>query len=234
MSDEIQGTPEPLDEVQETESTDEQVDSTEEEPKVDEASAQLEAQLQKERAAREKAEKALADKAYKERNRLRSEDVPEDEDEVSEEDKPITRKELHAFMARERKSEISDIVSQMSDNDKERELVILTHQNRSFPPDLSLKEQLEEAYLIANKSKVLGENQELKRAVAGKKNASTDASGSFQDSPKGSQPKLSPADGAEYARLGLKWNSALKRYEKESKNGKFVKYKDGRTEFIKG
>ena len=237
MSDEVKGTPEPTEEeVTTPESTDEQPESTEEAPKEDDGSKQIEAQLEKEKeAVKDPKDQTIADLSYKLRKKKRddgddSEDEPED---IPEGDKPVTHKELHAYMAKERTNEIEDIVSEMSDNDKERELIVLTHKNRTYPSTLTLKQQLQEAFLTANKAKILGENQELKRALTGKKSASTDASSAHQDSPKGNQPKLPAADSAELARQGWKWNGTTRRHEKIMPRGTLIRHKDGSTEFVR-
>lgn len=203
-----------------------------EKSKSDEAS-KLEEQLQKEREAREKAEKVLADKAFKDREKKRLElEAKGEEEELSEDDKPITRREFQELLKRERKNEAEEIVAGMTDNVKERELILLTFKNRSYPSHLSLKEQLNEAYVVANLPRIQGENQELKRALSGKKNANTDSSQNHQDSPQTLQPKLAPADSAELARQGWKWNGVSKRHEKKMPKGTLVRHKDGRTEFL--
>lgn len=210
--------------------------------KAEEESKQLEAQLQTEKEAGEAKDKIIADQAFKLRKKNRKdgeEDEDEDEDEDEEEsEKGMTRAEVQAMMDSNNKtaqaSEIKDIVSKMSDNDKVQELIILTHKNRTYPSNLSLKQQLEEAFLTANKGKILGENQELKRALTGNKNASTDGSQTHQDSPPGSKPKLSASTQAELTRLGYKWNGTSKRFEKKVKGGVRVRHEDGRVEVIKG
>ncbi len=225
----------------ETEATDDQTPEEIAEAKAkvksEEESKQLEAQLQKEKDAGDAKDKIIADQAFKLREKQRKDDIVDDPDEEPE--KGMTRTEVQAMMDSQNKAnksnEIDEIVSLMSDNDKERELIKLTHKNRTYPAHLSMKEQLKEAYLVANKGKIVGENQELKRALSGKKNASTDASATHQDSPKGGEPKFAkPADKAELARQGWKWNGTTKRHEKEMNGGTLVRHKDGKTEFIKG
>lgn len=223
----------------EAEATDEQTTEekaeAEAKAKATEESKQLEAQLQKEKEAREKAEKAAADANFKLREKQRKVAEAGEEDEGGE--KPLTRAEVQAMMDSNNKvaqeEEMKAIVAQMTDDDKERELVLLTHKNRSYPSHLSLKEQLDEAYLVANKDKIQGQNQELMRALAGKKNASTDGSQTYHDSPRGSEPSLAPADKAELASQGWKWNGKSKRHEKKLSKGLLIRHKDGSTEFLK-
>lgn len=203
---------------------------TDGEHKPDEESIQLEATLKREREAREKAEKAAADTAFKLREERRKNKEADDEE------RPLTKSELQAILAEEREatqkvlqeSETKKIVSTFSDNPKVQELVLEVYKNRSFPSHLTLEEKLGEAYLIANKDKVLGENAELKRAVMGKKTASKDSSTTHHDEPTGSQPKLPQGEAQEYARLGFTWNATKRRFEKKLPDGRIlVKDKSG-------
>lgn len=201
--------------------------------KSEEESKQFEAQLKKEQEESAAKDKIIADQAFKLREKVRKDDE-EAGQEVPEEEKPVTQKQLHEFMAKERKGEIVRIVSDMTDDVKVRELTILTHKNRTYPANSSLQEQLQEAYLVANKDKVLGENSELKRALSGNKNALTDASQNHQDSPKVGEPNMSAADKQELARHGWKWNGTSRKYEKKIKSGMLVRQDDGSTQLIKG
>lgn len=193
-----------------------------------EESIKLEAALKREREAREKAEKAAADNAFK----LREEKRRQKEETVEEldEDKPLTAKDLQRFFAEEREAtqkviqenETKKLVESLSDNPTEQALVLEVYKNRSFPSHLSLQEKLEEAYLIANKDRVFGENKELKRALLGKKTASKDSATTQQDEPTGSKPKLTPGDAQEYARIGFTWNDKQRRWQKKLSNGQFL------------
>ena len=193
-----------------------------------EDSAQLEAALKREREAREKAEKAAADTAFKLREeRRRQKDDTADE---VEEDKPMTAKDFQRMLAEERETtqkmfqekETANLVASFSDNLTEQALILEVYKNRSFPAHLSLTEKLEEAYLIANKDRVFGENKELKRALLGKKTVSRDSATTQQDEPTGSKPKLAPGDAQEYARTGYSWNDKQKRWQKKLSNGQFL------------
>lgn len=198
----------------------------------DDGSKKLEEMLQREREAREKAEKALAEKAFKarEQKRLQEDDI-EEQDEY---DKPLTYKDLPAILAKEREAtrkellnaEIKRLATRSAENEVQRDLIIEIHKNRHFPEHLTLEEQLDECFLIANKDRILGQNYELKRALA--KKASNDSTGDYQVSQKGNEPKMASADAAEYARMGLKYNSTNKRWEKKLANGKTL-VKDPKT-----
>lgn len=235
--------------AQEAEEAEAKADATDEEPaegkakaEPDEESKQLEVELSRERAARKKAEEASADYAFKLREKKRKESKEGWEEPDDEEDTPLTKKGLQTLLAEEREtvrkeavaSEAERLVSNVSTNDTERQLILEIHKNRSFPAHLSLAEQIEECYVIANKKKILGENSELKRALKGKSGVSHDASGSHQDAPTGSQPKLAKGDSAELARVGFKWNGSARRFEKKLANGGIlVRETNGKTRLIK-
>lgn len=147
-------------------------ETTEEEETSDESSSKeyeddTKAELEKEREARKKAEKALADQAFKERKQKR-EETPEEPQFDPEAFRASVladaRKELH-------EERIKDIAGSMAENESQRDLIIEIHKNRNFPAHLSLHEQLEESFLLANKKKLLGENSELKRALAARSRA---------------------------------------------------------------
>lgn len=193
-----------------------------------EDSAQLEAALKREREAREKAEKAAADTAFKlrEEKRRQKEETAEEVDE----DKPLTAKDLQRLLAEEREAtqkaiqetETKKLAESLSSNPTEQALILEVYKNRSFPSHLSLQEKLEEAYLIANKDRVFGENKELKRALLGKRTVSKDTASTQQDEPTGSKPKLAPGDAQEYARLGFTWNDKQRRWQKKLSNGQLL------------
>lgn len=198
------------------------------EPKED--SEQLKAELERERTARLKAEKAASDLAFKNRDKKRKEE-PQEDLEVDK-DKPLTARDIQALLAKEREAirketqleKIGQLASQMSSSETEKELILEIHKNRSFPAHLSVEEQLEECYILANKKKILGENSELKRALSSKSRVSTDSSTTHHDAPTASQPKLPADEAAEYARVGFKWNATNRTYEKKLPDGtKLVK-----------
>jgi len=179
------------------------------------------AEAKKEREAREKAEKALADKRYKDAEARRKEE--EEEEEEDEDEKPLTRKELDAILDKDRKeqtlSKAKEIVSDISGSDDEADLVMEVYKSRTFPAHLTLEQKLKEAYLIANAPKIIGQNDELKRALKGKGLSSKDATGTHHDKPKGSEPKISNADKTVLQQVGFKWNGTNRRWEKKLNNG---------------
>lgn len=185
-----------------------------------------EAELKKERGAREKAEKILAEKRFKEAERKRQ--LEENPDYIPDEEKPLTANQLETILARERQttqkemriSEATRLVENLTNSEAEKALVLEIFKNRNFPDHLSLEEQVEEAYVIANRKKILGENNELKRALKGKAGVNENYAGTYHDAPvSASKPTMAPQDAAEFARLGFKWNPTTRLYEKKLANG---------------
>lgn len=195
-----------------------------------EESAQFEAELQREREAREKAEKAASDLAFKLREKKRNKVEDEETEEDLDEDKPMTRKEFLMALSKEREKDrkafletkVLEHAKNLASNDTEAQLIVEKWKNRSFPENVSLEEQIEECYLAANRKRILGENSELKRALAGKGRVSKDYSSTHQDSIQPGQPKLAPNEAQTMARIGYKWNGSKSRWEKKLSNGKIL------------
>jgi hypothetical protein len=194
-------------------------ETTDDSKKID-----FEAELKKEKEAREKAEKASADLAFKLREKKRK----DDEEQEEEEDKPLTASGLEQILAKERENTRKEMLSAESDriaerltgSESEKKLVLELHKNRSFPSYLSIEEQIEECYAIANRKKLVGERNEALRALKSK--ADNGVAGTHQDEPTGSQPKMAAADASEFARLGFKWNGTNRRHEKKLSNGQLL------------
>lgn len=181
-------------------------------------------ELEKEKAARKIAEEALAKKRFKE-----SEDKRKNVDNDSSE-KPLTANELQAILAAERDANrkeilaerIDKIASSISKSEAEKNLYIEIHKNRVFPNTLSLEEQFEEVYVIANRKKLIGDRNEAFRSLKNKIIVNNNVADTQHDAPKVGEPKLPPQDAAEYARLGFVFNSTNRRYEKKLANGKLL------------
>lgn len=249
-ADESKETTEESKETEETKETDvvakesdDQTTEDESKDESDEESQQLKAELEKERKARKEAETAAADKAFKLRELKEKKRGESEEREVQDdEEQPLTRKDLERIRAEEREAtrkemlsfEANRIASQLASSDTEKEVILEKWKNRSFPAHLSLEDQLEECYVITHRKKLLGERNEALRALKGKQGVNRDASGTHHDAQTGNQPKLAPADAAELARLGFKWNGTNRRYEKKLANGSWlVREKSGSTRLIK-
>jgi hypothetical protein len=195
-------------------------------------STDYKAVAKREREAREKAEKALADKRFKdaERKRKAKEEGGDDNDEDDEEDKPVTSRELQRILAENTQntekrimgSQIKEIANDLADSPEEAEAIIEIHANRTFPSHLSLSEQLEEAHAIANRKKLISTNSELKRALKSKGTSSKDSAGTHRDPMEGTVPKLSAGDTASYKRAGFTYDTTEKVWKKKLPTGKFL------------
>lgn len=192
--------------------------------------------LARERARAEKAEKAAADAAFKLRDKRRKEKGEDGEDEDfdddGDDDKPVTKKDLARIIERSnqktRKEMQTELIAQgakkIASNPTEAELIIEIHKNRSFPEGMTLDEQLEEAHIIANGKSIIQRNQELRRALQGKENATNDASGTHRDSPPSQEPKGNPADIRAITAAGYTWDGKLRLYVKTMKGGRVLTY----------
>lgn len=203
--------------------------------KTDKNNPDYEAELEKERKAREAAEKALADARFKKSEAKRkaeeSDDLEDDED-----DKPLTKREhreilagLQSVILKETQSvRIGDIAKRLSSSDSEARLTIEIHKNRQWPSSIPLEQQLEEANAIANRKKLQSVNKELARALQGKDGVSKDSAGTHRDGMQGSAPKMSASDTAAYKNAGFSFNTTNKLWQKKLPNGKLLN-KDPRT-----
>lgn len=220
--------------------TEEAEDGTEEEAddKNIDKDKEYEEALAEERAKREKAERALAERAFKERKQKREED--EGEPDPTEDDKPLTASELRAILAQERQATQKEIMSSqikekaraLAGSDAEANLIMEIHKNRTFPSYLSVDEQVEEAYAIANRKKLMAQNEELRRALKSKETKRTDGTGTYRETPKVGEPKLQAQDKQALIRSGFTWDGKF--YSKKLSNGKtlFKDWKSKKT-FVK-
>lgn len=197
-----------------------------------------EAELKRERERREAAETAAADAAFKLREKKRQ----EREAKIAAggdpgEEKPLTATELEAILERDRqqtrKELQSDIIAEKARNlagsEAEANLIIEIHKNRTFPPGLSLDEQLEEAYAIANRKKLLARNTELQRALRSKNTASGTTAGTHRDSPLLEEPNLSQPDIQALKAAGFVWDGKTRLYVKQLAGGKKILTYDPKT-----
>lgn len=227
-------------EVEETEESAEEEKAEDTDNTID-----YEAEIEKERAARKKAENALAEKRFKAKH-PKQQDQETDSDDTEEEDeeeKPLTVRDLQKILAQERQQtqkdlqvvQAEEIAKRLAGSDAEKNLILEIHKNRTFPAYLSLADQIEEAYIIANRKKFIGENSELKRALRAKDGVNNNAAGTHQKSPKGPAPKFAPKDEATFAASGFKMNLQSRRYEKKLPNGNIliINPKTKQTELLK-
>ena len=218
--------------------TDEERGAREAEEKESRSKIDYEAELKREQERRIAAEKAAADAAFKLRERKRKENGEYDEDEeIEDEDKPLTAKQLQGVLQRDREQSrkefqrdmIAEKARKLAGSDSEANLIIEIHRNRSFPSDLSLDEQLEEAYAIANRKILMAQNEELKRSLRSKETVSTNAAGSYRESTPLNEPKMSSADVQAIKAAGFIWDGSKRLYIKQLAGGKKILTYDPKT-----
>lgn len=192
--------------------------------------------LKKEREAREKAEKEIADKAFQEREAKRKNKETKGDDDDGE-DKPLTERRLTEILQSERQAtqktlaekEIRAIAEKMSGSEEETNLIVEIHKNRTFPSTLTLQEQVEEAWAIANRKKMVTHNKEITRALKSKETANkTISTGNRQTTPV-AEGKLSNQDARAIKESGMVWDGVKRAYKKPLGNGKTFYFYDPKT-----
>ncbi len=176
--------------------------------------AELEAERQRGKPDPEKAKQA-----FKEREEKRKNQNPEE--------KPLTRKDLEEILVKQSQDirketqfeRISSIAHGMSESEAEANLIMEVHKNRTFPTGMPLQEQLEEAYLIANKKKLAAQNSELARALKSKETASKETATIYRDGQK-SESMMPETEKASYQRAGFTFDTKDKLWKKKLPNGK--------------
>jgi len=197
------------------------------------------AELEKEREARTKAEKALAEKRFKTKHK----DEEPDDEEDDEEDKPLTLKDVERILSKSKEDTLKEVnrtkafelADRLATDPDERDLALEIFQNRTFPSHLSLEDQIEESFVIANRKKIIGERNEALRALKNKDNVNKGGAGSHRDPMKNTrEPQLSDADKDAMKSAGYSWNGSLNRYEKKLKNGSVIvgDPKTGKTQIL--
>lgn len=211
------------------EATEEQSED-EGEAKDSENTIDYDQELKKERDARERAERALAEQRFKLSEQKRKQQDDDEEDEQDPDSKPLTAKQLQVILANEREqtekrlqqTQIEQIAKALSGSDAEAQLIVEIYKNRSFPPHLTLSEQVEEAYAIANRKKLIGERNEALRALRGKETVNTNTATTHHEPSQVGEPKLSPQDAQAFKAAGLVWNGTKRRFEKKLGNGSIL------------
>lgn len=195
-----------------------------------------EAEWKAEKERREAAEKALAVDRYDASKEKRT--APKEAEEPkNDDDKPLTKAEalkliqdgtqMSAKVINEAKADI--IVSSLTSNDAEKKLVLEKWRNRTFPAYLSIEEQVQEAYVLANSKRILGKSAEIQRALKSKESANSIAADNRRTPDKSKGEGEVSGDVKQILSQGnWKYNSDSKRYEKKLPNGKLM-YRDPKT-----
>jgi hypothetical protein len=234
-------TVEETDVVEETTETEEEASEQEtEEQSEDESTSQFDYDAEIEAERKRGPDPLKAKEAFEKRKEKREHGEDEFEDD---EDKPITKKDLlsilqqqqSGFLRETHADKIVSIAGELAESDKEAQYIIALHKNRTFPQDLSLKEQLEECHAIATRKKLLATNSELARSLKAKSSVVTNSATTHRDPMKGTAPKMSASDEASYKRAGFIYDSKTRQWKK--KLGKGFLIKDPKTKksfFVRG
>ena len=194
------------------------------------------AELEKEKEKTKKAEDALATKRIKKSKQNREGLTEEEIKALDEEEKPLTKSELEVILKEERQAsrkedqreKVDEIIKSMIDDEDAIELMKLRFKSHTPTPGQTLREQLEDVFMLVNKKKIIGENSELKRALKNKDNVSTSATNTKHSESKESEPKIAPDVKLVLTQGGYAYNTTAKRYERTLPNGK-VLFKDPKT-----
>lgn len=203
-------------EADDKESTDES-DSTKTGTSKKEDELDLDKELEKERGG--KPDKKKAGEAFKERQAKREDSTDTEEDD----DRPLTVREANALLAKDRQDRLSEsaltYARALAGSDKEAELIVAKWQNRSFPTNLSLSEQIEECYAITHRKKLIGERNEAMRGLKNRRGVNTAAANTHRDAPTGNAPKTSGAEAQAFIAAGMTLNPKTRMWEKKLANG---------------
>lgn len=159
------------------------------------------------------------------------------DDDEGDDSAPLTRKDLKSVESKIRaemqEERALEIATSMAGSPKEAQLIVMKWKNRSFPPHLSLSEQMQEAYAITHAKKLIGERNEALRGLKGKSGVNTNGAGTHRDAQKGSEPKIAPAEKTAILAAGFVYNTTARRYEKKLGNGKLlIRDKDGKARVV--
>jgi hypothetical protein len=206
----------------------EDLEDDSEEEEGDEESTDNEIDVDEELEEEKKLGKPDSKKAHK---RIKDKEAEDDEgdEEEDEDDKPLSRKEARELLARNareaQETRAYDLARKLTGSDKEAELVVMKWRNRTFPENLPLPLQIEEAYAITHRKRFISQRNEALRALknrTGVKNDSTTTHRDGHSSPSKLKPKMSPQDLAAIEATGFKWVPKNGRFEKKLKNGNLL------------
>lgn len=232
MTEEIKGELAPAAEA-EAEAQDVKTDSSNDETeKTENSTSKIDysAELEKELALAEqraiKAEKALAEKRFKSSEKNR------EDDEDDEEEKPLTKSELSKLLIENEqknqkiieKREAEAIADRLAGSEDEKKLILAKWGNRTFPANYSLKEQIEESYVLANGRKLIAERDEALRALRGKDGINRDTAGTHIQPQSTKDAEITGDVKSVIGRRGFVFNNQTKQYEKTTANGKKLIY----------
>ena len=164
----------------------------------------------------------IAREAFLEREAKRKEEG----EKSSEDDRPLTRKDIEDVESRIEKRNLEiqalTLARQLATSPKEAELIVEKWRNRTFPSSLSLSEQIEESYAITHRKKIIGERNEALRALQGKSGVNDNPAGTHHSESKGREPQLAGNDKAAIQLAGFVFNTTSQRFEKKLPDGSIL------------
>jgi hypothetical protein len=174
-----------------------------------------------ERERADRAEKALAEKRFKNSQSKRKEE-DEIEDEIDEDEKPVTKKQFQELLARERQATQKEFQEKMAldiarantSSEEEAQASLLFWKNRVIPTG-NLEDDIKFAIGGLNQKKIVARNAELSRALKSKSTKNDTFVDGQQDGMPKTEPKLSansPLKDWKYAGNGV--------YSKKLSSGK--------------
>jgi hypothetical protein len=195
-----------------------------------------EAELRKERERREAAERKLQETREKARERWERRKEREDGsgEENADEEKPLTESKIREIFQEEREAsrrdllsrEIAEAANAIATSETEASLMVEIHKNRRFPESMPLSEQMEEVYAIANRKRLLAQNEELRRSLRAKDTKEKSSASGQRETPT-SEPKLDPSVAQALRETNYVWDAQKKVYKKV--NGRRTSYFDPKT-----
>lgn len=218
------------DKKSEDEEDEEEDEEDSESSSTDEDELDIDDELRKENRAAGKPDTKKAGEAFADRKKKKEKGTGDD--------KPLTQRDLDLALAADRKERQRDdalrLAQGMAGSDKEAELIVAKWSNRTFPKNLTLAQQIEEAYAITHSKKIIGERDEAMRALRGKQGIRRNVTGSEREGihSGASEPKLPPADAASIRASGFVWSQKNRRYEKKLASGKLL-VRDEKTKQVR-
>jgi hypothetical protein len=210
------------DDVEESDAEDSE-EKSKDEAKDTDNEIDYDAEIDKEKKG--KPDPIKAKNAFKERTVKRE----ESEEEVDDDDKPMTRKEARELIAStEKKALVTSalqIARGLSTSEKEAQLLVAKWENRTFPSNSSLSEQIEEMYAVVHRKKIIGERNEALRSLKNRGNANNNTANGIKDPTKSTKaPTISADMKLVITQSKLVLNNKTNRYERKLPNGDFLVY----------
>jgi len=210
---EVVDTTDPQASEEQEEFVDESKEESEEPSQID-----YKSELEVEKKRRERAEFALY-KSKQDKKEEPEEKTDFDPSEIKNLIKEAIGGELGVVRHELDKARVEQMAHDRATNSGEADL-ILWHYTNSIKPTGNLKEDMDNAYVLANRKKFVQENSEAKRALLSKDKKGAGSGAGQKPKPKSEVPQLSDSDKKFIESSGMKWNPESEQFE-----GKYASYK---------